>query len=180
MSDESSKEIWKDIPDFEGFYQASNLGRLRSVDRITNRKDGTKVLSEGKILNPALDSGYRRLALCKHGKRKPYFVHQLIAITFLSYNLNNKELSVDHIDGNKENNNLTNLQIITNRENVSKYFNTKLSDYIGVTWNKLNKKWRANICVNGKRTSLGSFIDEHEAGKAYLDKLKEIRYEQVL
>jgi NUMOD4 motif/HNH endonuclease/AP2 domain len=174
MSDESSKEIWKDIPDFEGFYQASNLGRLRSVNRITNRKDGTKVFSEGKILNPALSYGYPRLHICKHGVRKPYFVHQLIAISFLKYNLKNKELSVDHIDGNKENNKITNLQILTKRENTSKHFNYKLSDYRGVSWNTKSKKWVSNICIKGKRTYLGSFTDEHEAGKAYLNKLKEV------
>ena len=66
------KEIWKDIPNYEGFYQISNLGNVRSVDRIVNAgiKNNNKVVKKGKILNPVKDKdGYLKVSLSKNNIR---------------------------------------------------------------------------------------------------------------
>ncbi len=93
------KEIWKDIPDYEGLYQISNLGRVQSYYR-------TK-----KLLSIHLDRyGYYYVALCKKGKVIKKKIHRLLSITFIP-NPNNHS-DVHHIDGNKINNSLVNLEWI--------------------------------------------------------------------
>jgi hypothetical protein len=82
---------------------------------------------------------------------------------------------VDHINGIKTDNIVYNLQLLTTRQNVCKSNNGNgSSKYIGVSWDKLHKKWRAQICINGKGTYIGIFKNELDARKAYLDKLAEI------
>lgn len=97
------KEIWKDIPGYEGLYQASNLGRIRSLIR-------------NKILIGGIKNGYREVILCKNGKRKYMLVHRLIAQTFLENKKNKPQ--INHIDGNKHNNNVNNLEWCTRSENM--------------------------------------------------------------
>ncbi len=105
-------EIWKDIKGYEGLYQASNLGNIKSLDHI--RKKGKKenqiCISKGKILKQAKqkESGYMFVVLSKNGKTKGFRVHRLIAETFLD-NFNNYKC-VNHKDENKENNNANNLE----------------------------------------------------------------------
>ena len=98
------QEIWKDIPDYEKLYQVSTLGRIKS-------------LYSNKILKPNIDKdGYYRYALCKNKKRKDYYGHRLVALTFIP-NLYNYQ-QVNHIDGNKQNNCINNLEWCTCKENV--------------------------------------------------------------
>jgi len=97
------KEIWKDIPDYEGLYQASNLGKIKSL--INN-----------KILKPIIDNKkYRYVFLYNHGKSKKYRVHRIILITFISNCPEGMECR--HLDGNPENNKLENLKWGTSKEN---------------------------------------------------------------
>ena len=73
--DNLEKEIWKDIPNYEGLYQASNLGRIRSLPRQTNNQFGKKE----RILKPRIShNGYYRVELWKQSIRKKYFVHRLV------------------------------------------------------------------------------------------------------
>lgn len=98
------KEIWKDIPNYEGLFQVSNKGRVKSV----KRKCLIRTVPE-KIRTLSLDKyGYYHLALSKNNKRKNFFVHRLVAMAFLS-NPNNYK-TVNHIDGNKKNCFLENLE----------------------------------------------------------------------
>lgn len=122
-------EIWKDIPGFEGIYQASTKGRIKSLDRtvhfIYNGKEKTKFF-KGKILNFRIgNTGYYRIKLCKNGTAKYCFVHRLVASTFLDnpYNLP----QVNHKDGNRLNNNIDNLEWVTMSENVRHAYNTGLN-----------------------------------------------------
>ncbi len=109
-----NKETWKDIPKFEGLYQASTYGRIRSVSHI--RRNGTgKYMQKGKVLNFNINhSGYYQVRLSKNGKAKTYRVNRLIALTFIE-NTYNKE-TVNHIDGNKLNNRIENLEWATKKE----------------------------------------------------------------
>lgn len=110
------QEIWKDIKGYEGYYQASNLGRIRSVDRYVKNKNGYNK-RRGLILSQSEDKdGYPCVVLCKNTNRKTCIVHRLIAITF--FDKDSSTLEVNHIDFNKKNNNINNLELITREENI--------------------------------------------------------------
>jgi len=156
-------EVFKDIKGYEGSYKISNLGRVKSLKRNkeTILKDGIS------------GCGYKTVGLYSGRNRKTFKVHQLVAIEFLNHDPKKSKLVVDHIDNNKLNNNLTNLQIVTHRYNSSKDTNSG-SKYTGVSLHKLSNKWISNITLNGKQKYLGLFKCELAAAKAYNDKLKEI------
>lgn len=108
------QEIWKDIPNYEGLYQASNLGRIRSLNHIrkNGKEDHKTFIQKGRILKEATQkSGYKFVVLSKKGKTKGYRVHRLIAKTFIS-NPNNYKC-INHKDENKANNNIDNLEWCT-------------------------------------------------------------------
>ena len=111
-------EVWKDIPDYEGSYQVSNMGRIRSVDRVVTFSDGRVRKYKGKILKPLLnDRGYERITLSNGGRCNIKRVHRLVLETFKPH-VNMNDLQVNHIDGNKLNNHLTNLEWVTARDNI--------------------------------------------------------------
>lgn len=155
-------EVWKDIKDYNGLYQVSDLGNVKSL------KWGKE-----KVLKPSIDTGYYRVILYKDRIRKTYLVHRLVYETF-----NGKtDLFIDHvIEGNKFDNRLSNLQAITHRNNISKSIicKNKSSRYIGVNWSKRDKIWRAYINFNNKKIHLGRFDTEELAHEAYQAKLNEI------
>ena len=108
------KEIYKDIYGYEGLYQISSLGGVRSLDRKVHWKD-TFIKSEGVKLKPYLTGkGYLTVRLYKNKTKKDFVVHKLVAITFLNHKPNGMKIVVDHIDNNKLNNNVKNLQLISN------------------------------------------------------------------
>lgn len=104
-------EVWKDIPDYEGIYQVSNKGRIKSLARIVGnckRKD--------KIIIPKDNgSGYYKVNLYKNGKHKNHYVHKLVASVFIN-NENNKPC-INHKDYNRKNNNVENLEWVSYKEN---------------------------------------------------------------
>lgn len=156
-------EEWKDIKGYEGHYQVSNLGNVRSLKR--NKVLKLKIVVDGR--------GYCVVTLHNKGQ-KIRKVHQLVAESFLNYFSNkNRFLVVDHIDNNKKNNKLDNLQIISCRKNVSKDVKGKTSIYTGVCKHKQHKNWYSQIKINGKTKYLGLFNCETSAHIAYLKKLKE-------
>lgn len=157
------KEIWKDIPNYDGKYQVSNLGRVKSFCK-----------SKETLKTNYLDkTGYYVVSICKNNKSTPTKVHQLVAICFHNHIPCGFKLVVDHINGDKLDNRVENLQIVTNRYNTSKD-KKGTSKYTGVCWDKSIKRWKASIKINGKSQHLGSFKSEYEAHLAYQNKLKSI------
>jgi hypothetical protein len=169
-------EIWKDIPDFEGYYQVSNFGNVKSLERyvkgkVENRLQKENILSKRLVGN--LGNQYYAVTLCNNKDRKQIKVSVLVAMAFLNHTPNGYVgFTVDHIDNNPLNNNVDNLQVITKRENSSKD-RKGISKYTGVTFNKKSNKWRSQIWINGKNKTLGSFNDELEAHRAYQKELQQ-------
>ena len=103
-------EVWKDIEGYEGLYQVSNKGRIKSLKKKFGKQE-TEI-----IMKPNMEwCGYLRVGLIKDKKAKMYAVHRLVAKTFIA-NPENKPI-VNHIDGNKANNEVENLEWATYKEN---------------------------------------------------------------
>ena len=122
------EEIWKPIKDYEGLYEVSNLGNIKSVKRkAKNRGKGKRIIRE-RILKPSMDrpNGYYQIKLSKNGKLKTFKIHKLVIEHFL--NKISKGLVVNHIDGNKLNNNINNLEICTQKDNIRHAIDNNLID----------------------------------------------------
>ena len=166
------EEIWKDIKGYEGLYQVSNLGRVKSKER-----ERTK----GGILKPSIVRNYYRVILCKNGKTKSYAVHRLVAETFIP-NINNYEV-VNHKDENKLNNSESNLEWCTQLYNIKytlskhkKVYGQKTVSQIALTgeiirtFTNVNEFSRKNgfnessiiKCCRGKRKTHKGFMWKYE------------------
>lgn len=109
--------VFKDIPGYEGYYQAGTDGTIRSVDKRVRQWSGTQ-LKRGKVLSPATDkAGYIRVALSKHNKLMTYPVHRLVALTHIPNPLGYKE--INHKDGIKANNCADNLEWCNRSHNIN-------------------------------------------------------------
>ncbi len=168
---DNNSEIWKDIIGYEGLYQISTFGRVRSLDKTVrtglvvyrNGKPFTERLIKGRLLRLSMSGKYYRVGLTKNFRHRTIRVHQLVAITFLNHKPCGHDIVVDHIDNNKLNNNLANLRLVTQRENLSR--GRGCSRYVGVS--KSHNKWRACIYYNGINRRIGTFNTEDEANEAY-------------
>lgn len=165
-------EKWKPIPDYEGFYEVSNFGRIRSCSRMVRRSMGGYQKSGGIIRRLCVaKSGYATVGLSKYGEQRTYTVHVLVARAFIG----ESDLVVDHINGIKSDNRLKNLRYVTQRENVI-FSQSNITGKTGVYLNdyRYKKKYRARIRVNGKMEELGSYKTKDEASNAYNKRLKEL------
>lgn len=133
-----SNEIFKDIKGYEGLYQVSNLGNIKSLH-----------CNKEKIMKPTIRSKnyqYYFVGLLKDGKRKYFAIHRLVAMMFIP-NPNNYE-QVDHLDGNKLNNNVENLEWVTSKENTNRAWGKGLAKYTDERKQKLSKiakeRWNTN------------------------------------
>ena len=120
MDQREQVEIWKDIEGYEGLYRVSNLGRIKSLDRMVW---GGKAyyFKKGRILKQTIKikkTGYKSkvIGLSKNGNHKTFRAHRIVAKAFIK-NINNKP-DINHIDGNSINNNVTNLEWCTPKENT--------------------------------------------------------------
>jgi hypothetical protein len=102
----------------------------------------------------------------------------LVAIAFLGHKPRGFKIVVDHINNDKSDNRLENLQLTTNRQNSSKDRKNKTSRYTGVSWVKKSKKWQSLIQIRGKEKCLGHFISEEHAHLAYQKALKSLNEQQ--
>ncbi len=158
-------ETWKDIPDYKGIYQVSNLGRIRSL-KFNKVKYLKRILNANGRYSVNL---YKQKRMTSNNR-----VSVLIAKAFLNHTPCGHKLVVDHIDNNKLNDKLYNIQVITNRENLSKDKKRGTSKYIGVCWSKREQKWTSQIRINGKKKGLGYYKTEQEASQAYQNELKKL------
>lgn len=169
-------EIWKDIKGYEGKYQVSNLGNVKSLERFRTGKSGSKVYVPEKLLKGKIDKdGYVEYALCvgEHKKAKYYRAHRLVAEAFLP-NHNNNPI-VNHKDENPQNN------CVENLEWCSEQYNTRYSISVPVLQYSINgdfiRKWdciteiqdklhiyRSSICAccKGKHKTAGGYKWEYE------------------
>jgi hypothetical protein len=155
-------EVWKDIEGYEGLYQVSNLGRVKSLKRRAKTKHGFRSVSE-RILSIHLYGRYLVVGLCKNNKVKTFKVHSLVAMAFLGHVPCGMELVVDHIDENVLNNKLNNLQVITVLENTRRSMKKLYSDTPYITYNKRYKKWLFAIRIKGGGVYVKQFKTEEDA-----------------
>lgn len=114
-------EIWKAIPGYEGIYEASTLGRIRSLDRISDHPYSGTITLRGRLKKFTLDKdGYLTTGLFKDGVSRKLGVHQIIAMTFLDHIPNGNQIQVDHKNKIKIDNRKVNLQILTAAQHVQK------------------------------------------------------------
>lgn len=155
----NQNEEFKQIETFN--YSISNLGNVRN--------DKTK-----RILNQSIINGYKAVSMYKDGIKKNYKIHRLLATAFL-LNPENK-ICVDHIDGDKLNNTLSNLRFATKSQNCmnrKKQINNK-SGIVGVFFEKKANKWKSMIVYNNKKIYLGLFKNKEDAEKIRLKKSSEL------
>lgn len=149
-------EEWKDIPGYEGIYQASTFGNIKS---FKHNKDKLRKLNPNS-------RGYLQLDLNIKGKRKSFKVHKLIAMTFLNQVPDGtmKEV-INHIDGNQLNNNINNLEVVSQQYNANDGMlrNRTSSGITGISWKEDRKKWHSYFPYNGKRVNVGHFNTIEEA-----------------
>ena len=168
-------EIWKDIIGYEGYYQVSNLGNVKCLERRVVKRNGFRLIKEKKKALIKNSRGYIVCRLSKEGINITRPVHLLVAEAFLNHKSDRSgKIVVDHIDNNKNNNTVSNLQIITHRENNTKDRKNK-SGYTGVS--NYGKKWRATCQKQNKFYHLGMF---NCPTAAYFTYLKFIKDESVI
>ncbi|HWR30605.1 MAG TPA: NUMOD4 domain-containing protein [Negativicutes bacterium] len=107
-------EIWKDIKGYEGLYQVSNLGNVRSLKNCI-------------VLVGAKNTQYKTVSLCRNGVCVTNFRHRLVAEAFIPNLLNKRQ--VNHKDGNKHNNNVENLEWVTHKENMKHAYENNMRDF---------------------------------------------------
>ena len=119
------EEIWKDVVGYEGLYQVSNMGEVKSLERTIIKSNGREQYIPERILIPGLSIwGYLSVSLYKKESKKTTKIHRLVAAAFLMVSVS--RLHVNHIDGNKLNNKVDNLEWCTPKENTAHAFKHKL------------------------------------------------------
>lgn len=111
-----NNEIWKDVPNYEGLYQASNFGRIKSLPRVVNFGCAYRLTKE-RFLKGGIVSGYLDVGLCKNGKIKHYYVHRLVWEAFNGAIPSG--MDCNHINEIKTDNRLSNLNLMSRKENIN-------------------------------------------------------------
>ena len=185
----TENEIWKEVKDFEGYYEVSNLGKVR------------RCFAEKALKEQISNRGYCRVCLCRDNVKKSISVHKIVANAFIE-NPENKK-TVNHINFDKSNNHVSNLEWMTIKENINhardngvykssdlrqRYVKRKHKDNSKCTSNNVGISYRskenyhryvARIHYNGKRINLGSYKNELDAVNAYQQKIKEYGITQL-
>jgi len=160
-------EIFKAIQGYEGLYEISNLGVVKSLPK--ERVFGNRTfLTKEKTLKQRIHDGYYRVNLCGVGKMKTFNVHLLVIRAFVPKE-EDKNFA-NHKDFNKLNNHFENLEWVTTSENNShRHINKgkKTSKYVGVC--KSKNSFASRLCLNGKQVNIGSFNNEEDAYKAVVN-----------
>lgn len=128
------EEIWKDIEGYEGLYQVSSLGRVKSLERIIKSKSALGKIficrrQKEKILDCFKSGGYLLVGLNKQNKQKMIYLHRIVCLSFLE-NPENKPC-INHKNGIKTDNRVDNLEWCTYKENMSHAINNNLAGQLG-------------------------------------------------
>lgn len=140
------KEVWKSIPGYEESYEASNMGNVRSIDRTIIRSNGRELNRKGLVMKPSINKdGYKQIPLSAKGKRKTFRVANLVAIAFMG---KQNGLEVDHINGVRDDDRLSNLRWVTHKENCNNiiFLNKQKSRNLKI--NSTEMKPLIQICPN--------------------------------
>jgi len=165
-------ENWKEIKGYENLYAVSDLGNIKSLEKKVLMKGKFPYIKKENTLNPFVQkNGYLAVGLTKEGRIKTFKVHQLVAIAFLEHERCGMKIIVDHKNNNRKDNNVNNLQLISQRDNASKDRGGYTSKFVGVCWDKQKNKWKSQISINGKTELIGCFTNELEAANSYKEAL---------
>ena len=154
-----NEEVFLPIIDFDN-YMVSNLGNVKNI-------------KTGRILRQKLrKDGYKDICLNINGNKHSKSIHRLVANAFLE-NIDNKPC-IDHIDNDKENNNIENLRFATHQENNrnKKIAKNNTSGVKGITFSKASNKWHARISIDGLKVHLGYFDNIEDAKAARITAVK--------
>lgn len=167
------EEIWKDVEGYEGLYQVSNLGRIKSLPRWIEFSDGRVRFYQEKIKkDKKVSTGYRQVTLYRNCVNEYFYVHRLVAGAFIP-NPNNL-IDINHIDGNKTNNLVTNLEWCSRSENIKHAYDTGLR--IAHTGDAIEKKSKAVLQFKEDGTFVAEYPSETEAAKKNMCKQSTISY----
>lgn len=164
-------ELWRDIPGYEGYYQVSNLGRIKSLPRLVKSKNNGVRKTKEILLKPQSDDeGYQSVGLHKENSQKDCRIHRLVAEAFIP-NPENKP-QVNHIDGVKYHNNVRNLEWVTNSENMIHALNSKLFVPDGKRLARISHLGTAKTSKKIRCIETGEiFVSQSAADRAYGFKL---------
>lgn len=164
-------EEWKQVKGYEGCYDVSSFGRIKSIGRVIVMKNGFNKTVKEKLRSVHYNKkNYVSSTIYKEGKSSTKEIHVISAVAFLGHEQTGAGgLVVDHMDNDPSNNFIKNLQLITNRQNSKKdKFRLNISSlYPGVYINK--NRFHVSIRINGEKVYLGTYKDELVAAKAYED-----------
>lgn len=157
-------EEWRDIPGYEGLYQASSFGRLKSVEKLIKCGPLGHTLRREKILKVTKsNTGYLQTRISKNGVGRSFRIHRLITNTFIG---GRDDLPIDHKNRIKTDNRVMNLEYVTHRENVHRFIKSKKGDLpIGVS--KERNGFMSQINYNKKHYRLGVFPTIEKAHAQY-------------
>jgi len=153
------EETWRDIVSYENLYQVSNLGNVKSF----------RISLNGKTLKAGLRMGYPSVMLYNGSSKKTVDVHKLVQLAF-----NLGEGIIDHINGDRTDNRLENLRVVTSRENNQNLSRHRKGMLVGASKRGNSDTWRSYIKVNGKTRHLGQFKTEKEASDRYWEEVEKI------
>ena len=144
-----TKETWKPIKNYEGLYEVSNFGRVKALNYRRSKKE--------KLMSPSGSGRYLHVGLHRGGERKHYSIHKLVLQAFLG----NSNLSVNHINGIRTDNNLKNLEYCSHRENIKHAIDTGLRD--GKGEKNIKAKLTIGIIRNIRKNKFNLTVSEFAA-----------------
>lgn len=167
MEETANNEIWNPIEGYEGLYEVSNQGRIKSIARTIICKNGILKSIKERIVKPCnYTNGYQFVPLSKDGIVKAHSIHRLVISAFMGYS----KFEVNHKDGNKTNNRLDNLEYVTHSENMKHSFqilrNPPVKSWLGKRGFEHNKSIPVKIhnVITGTSTVYGSMRIAEENG----------------
>ena len=177
------KEQWKDIKGYEGIYQASNKGNIKGVEGRTTftKRHGIRTWKENimKFRGSNYQTG-NRVTLWKNGKSKEFLVARLVAFTFYEKDIKNRKLTVNHIDGNRLNNNINNLELVSMGDNIRHAFETglqtnQIKTIVKNTYNNKIKTYRSMALAERENNISAGIISLYK--KRYGNNFSYMHYE---